>query len=352
MRYLYKINSGYDGFTPQRIPERLMGGRILKLGWAKYLDVLRLRDEVWVVFVGGRFEPGVYVQGLVASIDAEAGTVDVRVREFSTTAPLTDAETSAALRNAVNVRYRQVFLWPADRKLQERCEVGDCAKRQCLTCDVWDSIPQIEPAHYCPPAALRGMTVVPAYWIIPPRCYLYYHGRAPAPWITRVTQMFSAYKVGEARYAFPLAAGIDAALTARGEAGFDAIVPIPLSPEKIAAGELDRTATLAAELSRLTGTRTRNYLSLAEPISKRRMQAQGYTPTQFQARYRNLLRIDPRLADLGRILLLDDVITKGSTMAVVAASIRALNPDIEIVIAAAGQMIVTAVVVDDNGPAW
>jgi hypothetical protein len=324
----------------------------LTLGWAKYLDALNVGDEVWIVFTGKGFENGVYVQGLVASIDADASEVQLRVRKSSTTTPLTDAGTSAALLAAVSVRNRQVFIWPADRELRENCRAADCGERRCLDCDVWTGMPQIDAAHYEAPKALRGLSVVPAYWIIPARCFLYYNGRQPAPWNRRVTELFGAFKVGERRYAYPLAAGMAAALRARGEAGFEAIVPIPLSPEKAAAGELDRTAALAAELGRLIGTRVRSYLSLVEPISKRRMLAQGHTPTQFKARYRRFLQVDSAVGNLRRIILLDDVITKGSTLSVAVSAIKTVNPEIEIVVAAAGQMIVMAVVADQNGPAW
>lgn len=352
MRYLYKINSRYDGFSPGRIPERLVDGRFLKLGWARYLDALNLGDEVWIVFVGGKFEHGVYVQGLVARIDSDENEVLLRVRSHSTAAPLTDEATSAALLSAVSVRYRQVFLWPADRQLQENCLLADCGARQCLACDMWKGLPRIEQAHYRAPAPLRGTSVVPAYWIVPPRCFLYYDGRTPAPWNQRTTQMFASFKVGESGYAYPLAAGMNAALNASGEHGFDAIIPIPLSPEKAAAGELNRTAVLASELGTLNGVPVRSYLSLAGPISKRRMLAQGFTPTQFKARYRQLLRVDPNVANLHRVILLDDVITKGSTLSVAIASLQAMNPEVEIVVAAAGQMIVKEVVADENGPAW
>ena len=117
MRYLYKIYSQYDGFTPRQIPNRLIEGRFLILGWAKYLDVLRLGDEVWIVFTGRGFEPGVYAQGLVESIDPVRGTIRLRVRAFDVSAPLTDEAESAALKAVVAPRNRQVFLWPADREI-------------------------------------------------------------------------------------------------------------------------------------------------------------------------------------------------------------------------------------------
>ena len=352
MRYLYKIYSPFDGFVPSRIPDRMVDGRFLVLGWAKYLDAVHLGDEVWVFFIGPGFENGVYAKGLVARIDPEDSAVTLRVRRHSVTTPLTDAATSAALRPVVATRNRQVFTWPADRAVQENCHAADCGARKCLQCEVWNELPTIERTHYRQPAKLRSETVVPAYWTIPNRCYLYYGSRQPAPWNRRVTDMFAAFKVGEARYAYPLAAGIAAALRARSLTGFDAIVPIPLSPEKAAAGELDRTAALAAELAGSTGGRVGQHLSLSAPISKRRMLSQGFTATQFSMRYRQYLQVDPAIADLRRILLVDDAITRGLTLSVALAAIRAVSPEIDIVVASAAQMILTDVVADQNGPAW
>ncbi len=352
MRYLYKIYAPYDGFYPARIPQRLVDGRFLCLGWTKYIDALEVKDEVWIVFTGPRFQNGVYVQGLVDSIDPNAGEVRLRVRRFSTNTPLTDAQTSEALLAAVNSRYRQVFLWPADHLLQENCHVAECGNRQCLRCQVWDGLPQIEAAHYIPPPSLRGETVVPAYWAIPTRCYLYYGNRAPAPWNRRITNMFADFKVGEGRYAFPFAAGIQAALHTRGLTGFDGIVPIPLSPEKAEAKELDRTGALATEVGRLIATKVYRHLSLSAPISKRRMLAQFFTLTQFKDRYRQYLQVDPAIAGLSRILLLDDAITRGSTLSVAIRAIRQVAPAMDIVVVSAVQMILKDVVADQNGPAW
>lgn len=352
MRYLYKINSDYDGFRPSRIPQRLRDGRFLELGWARYIDAIHNGDEVWIVFVGRGVVSGVYVEGIVASVDGDAGTVQLRVRRKSTDDPLTDAQTSAQLLAAVSTRYRQVFLWPPHLALRENCGAEECGNRACQQCVTWQSIPQLELAHYRAPAAIRGLTVVPAYWIVPARCYLYRNNRRPAPWNRRVSDMFAAFKVGEKRYTFPLAAGMHAALRARGQADFEAIVPIPLSPEKAAAGEFDRTNALAMELRRLGVAPVRNLLTLTGSISKRRMQAQGFTPTQFKSRYLRLLEVDPAVANLKRVLLVDDVITRGSTLSVAVAALRAINPALDIVVAAAGQMIVMDAVANQNGPAW
>jgi predicted amidophosphoribosyltransferase len=75
-------------------------------------------------------------------------------------------------------------------------------------------------------------------------------------------QLFYRFKVGMAGLVFPLALGIYKALRERGLLDFDCIVPTPLSPDKAAAGEINRTALLANELARLLGTRVADVLQL------------------------------------------------------------------------------------------
>jgi orotate phosphoribosyltransferase-like protein len=64
------------------------------------------------------------------------------------------------------------------------------------------------------------------------------------------------------------------------------------------------------------------------------------------------LVVDPAIANLNRILLLDDAITRGSTLAVTMKAIRQIAPNIEIVVVAAVQMVIKDAVADHNGPAW
>src|SRR5262245_7522471 len=95
MRFLYKINSSYDGFTPADIPDRLRSGRHMKLGWKRYIDVVERGHEVWVYFCGPHnFEPGVYVKGVVRKINPSREHVILRITEYETDAPVTDEETS------------------------------------------------------------------------------------------------------------------------------------------------------------------------------------------------------------------------------------------------------------------
>ena len=86
MTFLYKIHSGYDGFQPRRIPERLVQGKLLRLGWDRYIDVVEVGNEVWVYFHGPHsFTNGVYVKGYVHSIAADRRSLLLRVRTYSTT---------------------------------------------------------------------------------------------------------------------------------------------------------------------------------------------------------------------------------------------------------------------------
>jgi hypothetical protein len=70
LKFLFKIHSGFDGFQPKKIPERLISGRKLELGWDAYLDSVEMGDEVWVYFHGPhQFDRGVYAKGFVTDID-------------------------------------------------------------------------------------------------------------------------------------------------------------------------------------------------------------------------------------------------------------------------------------------
>ncbi len=352
MRFVYKINSSYDGFSPSKILERMRDGLYLELGWRKYIDVVSLRDEVWIVFTGRGFEKGVYVQGLISTIDADTSKVRIRVRNFSQDVPLSDQHTSGSLIEAVNVRNRQVFLWPQGIEIQETCSVSDCLAKKCQSCRIWQTFPLLDKAHYSPPRALRGFPVIPAYWIVPKRCFLYYGSLQPAPWHKIISAKFASLKLGEKSMIYPFAVGINSALAISGVAGFDAIVPIPLSPDKISNGELDRVSELGRELSKINGIPLRRILSLSNPISKRRMVQQGFTASEFKERYNEFLQVDSKVKQFKKIILLDDVITNGTTMSVAANSLRRVNANLEIVVTSAGQMTLKDVVSNLNGPAW
>jgi predicted amidophosphoribosyltransferase len=76
----------------------------------------------------------------------------------------------------------------------------------------------------------------------------------------KTDELFRRFKAGEKNLAFPLALGMHEALVARGLESVDAIVPVPLSPDKVAAGEIHRTLLLARELGRQLGVPVRQLL--------------------------------------------------------------------------------------------
>jgi predicted amidophosphoribosyltransferase len=350
MKFLYKIYSNFDGFTPKQITARMLRAKYLKLGWSRYLDELDVGAECWIYFHGRHaFTPGVYVKGFVAKIDRNQRFVLLRVREHSETQPLTDEVTSRRVADRVNTKYRQVFLWPDAWDTVPQCGRDSCLKRLCDNCDTWRGLRIIEVEELKDCSAVTATAVVPAYWIIPNRCYLYTEHHEPATWTRRVSLIFGEFKLGERRYAYPLARGIFEALRQRGLMEFDAIIPVPLSPDKEQAGELHRTRVLASELGLLLGVPVREYLELTVPVSKRRMLATGHTLSEFRDKYYAALRVDSKVSALKHAILLDDVMTRGATASCATRRLVEAHPALRLVVASAGQMIIKAAVRSESG---
>jgi len=350
MRFLYKIYSNFDGFRPTEIPNRMLSNSRLRLGWARYIDEVSIGDEVWIYFYGRHsFTHGVYAKGFVRTIDPEdAGgpAVFVKITQFQTNTPLTDAEASRRVARAVSTWYRQVFLFPEEWDIEEECKLQSsaetCEQRQCDNCRVWRRLPRI--VECGTPSRLSGNFSVyaPAYWLIPKRCYL--RDDQIKPGIRRTSQIFSRFKTGEKALAYPLALAIYETLKKKNALEFDCITPIPLSPDKIASKELHRTKTLAVELSRLIGVPVADVLSLTTPISKRR--GNWTSAHNFEAHYYQTLQVDEKVRNYERILLVDDACTRGSTLECARRKILEIQPkptSITIGAATAGQMIVVEI---------
>jgi predicted amidophosphoribosyltransferase len=224
-----------------------------------------------------------------------------------------------------------------------------CKNRHCGSCATWKRLPLIRNDQYSWPHRLDGnlREFVPAYWVIPSRCYLNYERQVIALSVRQSSNLFYRFKTGIANLAFPLALGLYRSLQKRHLLDVEAIVPIPLSPDKAEAGEINRTALLAREMEVLLGTPIVDALSLNQPISKHKLRTwAGLSAKEFERRYRQALVVSPDIRNWKRILLLDDVCTEGSTLRVAAQCIRELNLECEIIAVAAGQMIVKPVVRD------
>lgn len=353
MRFLYKIYSGYDGFTPKRIPKRLLPRNELALGWTKYIEVAEEGQEVWVYFHGPHaFRNGVYVKGFISKVDLGDERVQLKVREYSTARPLTDAVTSRRVAEAVGTRNRQVFVFPEALEIVPDCTVGttvqSCRDRRCEGCPVWQSLSTIGDWECGPPERFEGPpdSVIPAYWVIPSRCYL--GPEALFDDVKMTSEIFYQFKLGEEALAFPLALGIFRRLRERRLLHFDAVIPIPLSPSKVESGELHRALRLAQELARLLGSKVRQALRLSKPISKRALLSAGYTMAQFEDEYSAALRVDRSANAFEDVLVVDDVITRGSTLTCALRKIREISPNCRVTVAAAGQMIVKPVIKDES----
>jgi len=353
VKYVYKIHSGYDGFTPKRIPER-MAGKTLRLGWKRYVDAVEAGDEIWIYFHGPHaFENGVYAKGIAEDVLYDELAVLLRVTEYTTREPLTDAELSTRIGAVVSTRYQQVFVLPEELDAAPVCTVtttaASCQLRRCASCPTWKSLPTVNRRILKTPHRLTGKIdrFAPGFWVIPNRSFLYRADRAIRRGVRRSSELFSRFKMGEEALAFPLALAMHRALAKAHRLDFDVIVPVPLSPDKAKKNELHRTLVLGKELARLTGAPVREWLTLAAPVSKRRLRTgQGYSASAFEHAYATVLEADPRLASTPTVLLVDDVCTEGSTLRVCADAIRSANPAVTVVATTAGQMTVRQAVAD------
>src|SRR5947207_842794 len=101
MRFVYKINSNFDGFDPRQIPIRMEKGNALSLGWVPLIDQVEADQEVWVYFRGPGVEPGVYAKGAIQAVMPERHKVILRLSEYTTAAPLNDRSNAAQLAKLV-----------------------------------------------------------------------------------------------------------------------------------------------------------------------------------------------------------------------------------------------------------
>lgn len=223
MNLLYKIHAGYDGFRPGRIPERMLPGQVLRLGWKRYIDAVDPGEEVWVYFHGGRFPKGVYAKGRIRGVDPGDQAVFLRVLEYSTSEPLTDPATTARVAQAVATRYQQVFLVPEAWETAAHCnlesEASSCLARRCGECGTWRAIPRIGFEDYRLPSRFPGEPdeFIPAYWVIPSRCYLWSSTRPIAPGVRLSSEIFYRLKTGEKSVAYTLALGMHESLARGGD---------------------------------------------------------------------------------------------------------------------------------------
>ena len=134
----------------------------------------------------------------------------------------------------------------------------------------------------------------------------------------RETRRFYAFKAGDLSQTPLYARRIAAALRAVGTARFDAVVPVPLSPDRAAAGAPHRTLALARALSRTLGAPVLELLFLAAAVTKHGDLPPDPTPRDvaaWESRYAAALVAAPVPPGVRHILVVDDAVCRGSTLA-------------------------------------
>jgi predicted amidophosphoribosyltransferase len=347
MDFLYKINSSYDGFTPRQLPKRVKNGR-LTLQWRKYLDSVGKGDCVWLYFQGPHnFNRGVYAKGRVSSVSYKHENIKLRLTTWRDASPITDFHTTKHIARIVQKKYQQVFPFLRPKAGKHHCDLfsperQSCVARKCGYCRTWKSLPRIRPGDNDRPQTLPDCIkrFWPAYWVIPRQTYR--RRSLISESIKTVSELFYDFKMGETNLSYFFARGIYEQIVKSNTKEIECIVPIPLSPDKKRKREFHRTLSLAKELSKLLGVKCFEALKLVKPISKRRYEAEGKR-NRFQKHYQDRLKIAKRIRRYGRILIVDDVCTNGTTLNVVSECIKEFHPKCELLAATAGQMMLKGV---------
>lgn len=212
----------------------------------------------------------------------------------------------------------------------------------------WQALPRIDANHCAWPTRLSrsfdGFT--PGLWVIPTRCY--WRQGDISEHIRRGSQLFYRFKTGQSSLGLPLALAMYEGLKEQQTSAFDCVVPIPLSPDKKATGQIHRTRILAHELSTLLRVPVANLLSLKGPISKRQFLSTGRSLANFEYNYHHYLTVDNSITEYQHILLLDDVCTQGSTLNCALRKITETHPTCRLTATTAGQMLLKSVVRDEH----
>lgn len=355
MKYLYKINSSFDGFTPQKIEERIKNG-FLTYNWREYFEDIQKGDIIFTYFVGHNVTKGVYLISRVFKIRSNK-QVKCRVLHYHHNKPLITESQLRKYEKKVLIRPRgSVYVIPpsldkrfdrfykkeavCDLRLDKKIKCEQCYERnsfKCKSCRIfnpniiikWDNeislrIPNIE-------------EITAPFWIIPRQQHWMKKTVSEHP----LSDVFYSFKSGYEKYARLFAFGIIKAIHSHpklSKTDFDCILGVPLSPNKKRNHELDRVSELCKLISRELGIPYKtNGLSLRKSISRRAYKLMGKEQSQFVNRYYNSLSINASLKNK-KVLLIDDVITDGTTLRTIAKKIKDKSPSTNIIAATAGIM--------------
>ena len=355
MQYLYRISSSYDGFTPQRIGERLIQQMYITYNWREYFDNLERGDIVFTYFTGPRVRKGIYLISKIVKINKDK-KVTGRVLRYDQDKSLVNDVDLRAYGHQIFTRPRgTVFVIPpslriifedlneilgiSEVEIHPNINCPECVGKSRLVCEKcpimspnflikWEDEVRLQ---------LRKIVEITSpFWIIPRQSHWIKKSISEHP----LSQMFYSFKAGYEKYSMLFGLGILQAISYHqgfDVTKFDYILGIPLSPDKKKM-EFDRVAELCKIISKgLHVDYRRSCLTLSSAISRKAYKRMDMEH-KFRKDYYSFLQISKLDLNNKVVLLIDDVVTDGATLQVAAKKIRDMYPDCQIYAATAGTM--------------
>jgi len=353
MYYLYRIDSNYDGFTPEEIPRRLENQRYLIYNWNQYFDEIAKGDIIFTYFFGGRVPRGIYLISKAVKFP-ERNKVKAKVLDYDSKEPIVSQEKITNYAQFIINRPRgSVFVIPpfldgifdkvlqnrvsSDIEISEEIDCYECFKKgsfPCEKCSIFDRDYLINWQKEVNLLIHGYERVVSPFWIIP------YQSHWTKTSIRRhvISRIFYAFKAGYTVYTRLFARGIKKAIEndpIMGKVKYNYMLGVPLSPEKKKI-EIDRVGLICIELSKLIGIKYfPNGLGLSKHISRKEYRYY-HTDRKFINDYKKSLKLGTSSPKNKNVLVVDDVITDGKTLQAISEKILELYPDSHLFAATCG----------------
>ena len=359
MKFLYKINSAYDGFTPQKIEERLHKGIYIVYNWKEYFDNVEKGDVVFTYFVGRGVKKGIYLIAKVSEIKKDKLVIG-KVLRYDQDKPLVPPQEFEKYKDKILTRpIGSVYVIPSsldivfeDLKkkvaiseidIKKRVDCYTCYRNKAFNCN---SCVLLNPNYLIKwdeevSSKIRRLGKIKettsAFWIIPRQAHWMKKTITQHP----ISEMFYDFKSGYYYYSNLFAFGILKAIDyhPRFKIKFDYVLGIPLSPDKKKSGEIDRVAKLCEIVSKeLKVNYLNDGLKLTKPISRRSYKLNGLGNQDFSRDYYKYLDLNTPNLNNKTILIIYDVITDGITLKTTAKKVMDQYPNVSIYAATAGIM--------------
>tara|TARA_Y100000310_G_scaffold335051_1_gene416167 strand:+ start:2517 stop:3638 length:1122 start_codon:yes stop_codon:yes gene_type:complete len=357
MKFLYKINSSYDGFSPDKIKER-KNGAFLKYNWREYFDDVNEGDIIFTLFKGRGIKRGIYLVSKVTQKIIPSKSIICKIIHYDENQPLIEpSEFSKYERQLIPRPYGAVYVIPPFldiefEKIQKEITISEidvgtkiycknCLDNNangCENCLIFNKKYLIKWGNEVKLKTPYIEQSISPFWVLPYQSH----------WIKTnirqhaISQIIYAFKAGYKKYANLLALGIKKEIEIDpifNEITFDFIVGIPLSPKKKTNGEIDRVAEICTILKKMINVKyIPDALLLTNHISRREYKSLDIE-YKFSSDYYTFLKINtPDDLSNKKILLIDDIITDGKTLSIAAKKIKEKFSNCQIYSATAGIM--------------